>query len=89
MRDLLAALSALIIFGAVAACAGPDDAASAMSRAGFSDVRITNTTYVAVEWEGCSKGDNAAFTASGINANRVRVTATVCCGTLKKCTIRY
>ena len=70
-------------------CADTSEAADAMRRAGYTDVVVTNSHYVGVEWEGCGKGDNAAFDVTATAANKQRVTATVCCGVWKKCTIRF
>lgn len=73
----------------VSGCAGNSDAISTMQRAGFKDVSVTDSSYVGVTWHGCSDTDNAAFDIAATNPAGDRTTATVCCGTLKKCTIRY
>lgn len=70
-------------------CAGEADATSAMRRAGYTDISVTDSHYVGVEWEGCSRGDNAAFDVTATAANKQRITAVVCCGAWKKCTIRF
>lgn len=59
-------------------------------KAGFSDVTFTDSGYAGVEWEGCSRGDNAYFKASAKNPAGKRVSGVlVCCGQLKACTIRF
>jgi len=88
-RKYVAIFALVYTFFAVIGCAGEVDAASAMRRAGYTDVVVTNSHYFGAAWAGCSRDDNTAFDVSATAVNKQRVTAVVCCGTWKRCTIRF
>ena len=69
-------------------CSDNTDATSAARNAGWTDVRVTDSSYINFT---CSEGEKA-YAISGNNPQGVKTSATVCCGhttIMKGCTIRY
>lgn len=74
----------LILFVFVAGCTSADKATSTLENAGYTDVTIGGYDFL-----GCGQDDfsHTEFTAK--NPAGKEVSGTVCCGVLKKCTIRF
>ena len=66
---------------------GPEKAIQVLDDAGYSNISITDSSNFA-QWNGCSKGDSIAHTATATNVKGKRVNLVVCCGLMKSCTIR-
>ena len=63
----------------------PDEAADTLDKAGFTNIKTGDSV-----WFGCdSKGDKMGREFTATNSNGRQVSGVVCCGTWKRCTIRF
>jgi len=89
-RLTLSMLVALVVIGFAALLAffqpNPATAIDTMESAGFQEVRVTESGSLTFR---CSSGDSYFYRVEATNPLGHRVEATVCCGVLKNCTIRY
>lgn len=60
-----------------------DKALQAIDSFGFSNGTITGMKFI-----GCAKDDDFGYSFTAINQNGKRVDGIVCCGFLKRCTVR-
>lgn len=65
-----------------------DRALIAMTASGFTDVKVTDRDVFFPAWRGCSSDDYVGFWVEAVNSQNNEITAQVCCGYLKACTIR-
>lgn len=63
-------------------------AVDALHKQGFTDVNITDKSWLFVEFRGCGEGDYAKFTATAKNPRNETVEIYVCAGWFKGATIR-
>jgi hypothetical protein len=69
---------------------GESVAQTALDKAGYTDIEITDHAWFIVGLRGCSTSDAARFTATAKNNNGKEVSLTVCSGwILKDATIRF
>jgi len=79
MRKLL-----LLSMRVVGCATDESEAASALYKAGFTNVQTGNVTF----W-GCSEEDKMGRAFTATNPSGLLVRGTVCCGIFKGCTIRF
>tara|TARA_Y100000310_G_C20006690_1_gene501024 strand:- start:136 stop:420 length:285 start_codon:yes stop_codon:yes gene_type:complete len=76
---LLIALS-LICFSGCGLMVDSSSIANAVSKQGYSDVRVHSKGVFFVSWRGCSKSDDAVFKVTAKNALNKQVNLIVCAG---------
>ena len=82
----------LLLIGTIVAlftviCFGSDPGLMALEAAEASG--ISGPEIEGWAWFGCSEDDTFSYKVSGTNVRGDDITATVCCGILKSCTVRY
>ena len=89
-RLVISMVVALAVIGLVALMVSfqpnPTTAIDTMQSAGFQEVKVTESGSLTFR---CSHGDSYFYRVEATNPLGHRVEATVCCGILKSCTIRY
>ena len=75
-----------IIIAIFVLCSCTDESSSrkALDNAGFSDIEFTG-----YDWGACGKDDNFSTGFKAKNPNGKYVKGSVCCGFMKRCTIRF
>jgi hypothetical protein len=66
------------------ACVDDSTSREVLGNAGYSDIEITG-----YEWGACSDSDNFSTGFKAKNPKGKKVSGVVCCGLLKRCTIRF
>lgn len=79
MRKLLLLIPLLIV-----SCTDESASKDALEKAGFTDIELTGWA----PWS-CSDSDKFATSFEATNPHGNRVSGVVCCGLLKRCTIRF
>ena len=68
----------------VVGCTSPDRTKETLTKAGYTDIEIGGYDLFS-----CGEDDDFATNFIANNPTGQRVSGTVCCGILKRCTIRY
>jgi hypothetical protein len=74
----------LILVLLATGCTDPSASRAALTKSGFTDITIGG--YDA--WS-CGEGDAYSTSFTATNPNGMRVSGVVCCGTFKRCTVRF
>jgi len=88
IRSSLAIVAVFIGWYFMANATSSSKAINAAKDAGYSQVRIVNSTIWAVELRGCGDKDTKRFTVTGVNAQGEQRTFYVCASLLKGGTVR-
>lgn len=79
-------LAVLGIFFVMTSSPDPEDGKRAAEASGIADPTVIESGYINLR---CGSGDNYFYRVRGKNVRGEMVTATVCCGLIKDCTVRY
>ena len=84
----------LLVIGVIIAffamiCFGPGPGPEGMVLEAAEASGIADPEIEGWAWFGCSEEDTFSYKVSGTNVRGDDITATVCCGIVKSCTVRY
>jgi hypothetical protein len=85
---LIASIIFAIIWAIVAANVSDNKAVNAARDAGYTDIKVEDSTIMFVEFRGCGESDDKRWTVTGTNARGEKRTFFVCGGPLKGGTVR-